>query len=156
MRLTKKQRLIKATFYRKAKDNPLVADISAPTNDEIALLTGCDDVHNWMKDIEFSNWFLEQDSNKSLIASGCQLAIEKLIYILGLEGEDSVGPKCETTSAAQVKAAETILRLGGFEPPKMPVKITSGDKELDDMDEKEMKKFIADNMPKVVKIKQGK
>ncbi len=151
MRITKEHRLVKATYYRKAKGNPLVEDPANPSTADIELLTGCTKIELWMQDQEFSNWFLEEDSNKSLIASGCQLAIEKLMHILSLEGEDQVGPKCETTSAAQVKAAETLLRLGGFEPPKAVASKEFADKDVNDMDEKQLKAYIADRSPKIVK-----
>ena len=97
--------------------------------------------------------FLDQDSNKSLIASGCELAIEKLIYILELEGPDEVGPKMETTSAAQVKAAENMLRLGGFEPPKTVAKERFMDKDVEDMSPAQIETFIANSTQKLKPVK---
>ena len=146
---SKAQRLAKSKFWQRAANNPLIADLDNPKLFEVERLSGTKSVRGWFEDKEFKDWFLDQDSNKSLIASGCELAIEKLIYILELEGPLEVGPKMETTSAAQVKAAENMLRLGGFEPPKTVSKERFMDKDVEEMTPAQLETFIANNTQKL-------
>lgn len=150
---TKAQRLAKSKFWQRAANNPLVPDLDNPRIFDVERLCGNKSVRTWFDDSEFKDWFLDQDSNKSLIASGCELAIEKLIYILELEGPDQVGPKMETTSAAQVKAAENMLRLGGFEPPKSVAKERFMDADVENMDAAQLETYIANNTPKLKPVK---
>lgn len=146
---TKSQRLAKSKFWQRAANNPLIPDLDNPRIFDVERLSGTKSIRTWFEDSEFKDWFLDQDSNKSLIASGCELAIEKLIYILELEGPDEVGPKMETTSAAQVKAAENMLRLGGFEPPKTVAKERYMDKEVEDMTPAQLEAYIANSTQKL-------
>ena len=146
---TKVQRMAKSKFWQRAANNPLIPDLDNPRIFDVARLCGNKSVQAWFDDSEFKDWFLDQDSNKSLIASGCELAIEKLIYILELEGPLEVGPKMETTSAAQVKAAENMLRLGGFEPPKTVAKERFMDKEVEEMTPAQLETFIANSTTKL-------
>lgn len=148
----KAQRLAKSKFWQRATNNPLIQDLDNPRIFDVKRFSGTDKVEGWFKDPEFKEWFLDQDSNKALIASGCEMAIEKLMYIIELEGADEVGPKMETTSAAQVKACENMLRLGGFEPPKTVAKERFMDKDVEDMTPAQLEIFIANSTQKIKSV----
>ena len=145
--------MAKSKFWQRATNNPLIQDLDNPRIFDVKRISGTDKVEAWFKDPEFKEWFLDQDSNKALIDAGCEAAIHKLMYIIDLEGPLEVGPKMETTSAAQVKACENMLRLGGFEPPKVAAKERFLDVDIENMDAAKLDTYIANQTQKLKPVK---
>lgn len=137
---THKQRLVKAQFH----DNiNALTDISELTPTQIAAMTNCPSVVDWFKDGKFVQWFLNKDSEKQVIKSMAVPALKTVYKILSTSPVDGNGNISPGILSAQLKAAELMLRLGGFEPPKniQQLNLNGSVKDMTDEEiDKELKK----------------
>ena len=113
-------------------------------------LTGNRSVQGWWADEEFRDWLKEQNTDKLLIAATTVDAIERLRAIIL---EDDVGPGGKVTAASQVAAARIIMEFAGLAPATHKV-VEYKDKDIEKMNEIELKEFIAKNV-KLIKPLAG-
>lgn len=135
----KKQREHKAKFWQRIKNNPLY-NLNTISNAEIAELAGDSDLKVQLANPKFKDWFMDQDSNKSLLESGAETAIQKLIEIVSYGAADMGNGKL-VKAGEQIKAAEIILKMAGYEPVKHK-QIAYSDKDINEMDERQLEEFI--------------
>lgn len=146
MRTTKEQRQSKARFWTRIKNNPLY-NLKTVTNADIADLAGDSDLKVQLANPGFRDWFMDEDANKSLLESGAETAIKKLIEIVSYGSADMGNGKL-VKAGEQLKAAEIILKMAGYEPIKHR-KVEFSDKDINDMDERQLEEFIKSRKPTV-------
>ena len=136
---TKKQSEYKAKFWQRIKNNPLY-NLNTVTNADIAELAGDSDLKVQLTNPKFKDWFMDQASNKSLLESGAETAISKLIEIVSYGAADMGNGKI-VKAGEQIKAAEIILKMAGYEPVKHQ-KVEYSDKDINQMSEAQLADFI--------------
>jgi hypothetical protein len=129
----REQSNVKAQFWMMVRESP-VLDPSSMSVGAICSLVGGSKLSNWLQDAAFRNWFFNQNLAKVKIHAAAEIAIDALIDVASNDNDLLAG--------ARVKAAEAILRLGGFEPPKQQ-KVEILDKDISKMTEDELNDYIA-------------
>lgn len=136
--ITAHQREMKARFWSRVEINPLL-EPSRMSNAAVAQVTGSPMINTWFKDLAFRDWFFSKDTARHKIEAGVEVAVNRLIEIL--ESRD-VGPRGAVTAAAQVNAAKLLLEFAGYAPASRK-EVIFHDKDVLDMDEAELKAFVA-------------
>lgn len=131
------QREIKARFWARAKDNPLV-DPASLSHQQAALIAQHTSLPQWLSSPEFAAWFFNKDSARHRLEAGVEVAIERLVEIVRSR---DVGPKGEVTAASQVNAAKLLLEFAGYAPPSRK-EVIFKDKDILEMDEQKLRAFI--------------
>ena len=146
MRITQIQREAKATFWARAKNNPLLvpdkikdADIRRLTPNGEALPLGSAD---------FRAWFLDKDRHEILLTAGRDAALQKLIDKVNVP-EELVGTKGQISHVAQINAAKVLLDKAGASEERVIV----SDSQINDMSEEDLENFIASKRVKQPKLK---
>jgi hypothetical protein len=146
MKITKKQKELKARFHRLIKDNPLV-DTASISNEDIRRLVG-DSGMEWLSDPDIRAWFVDSKLLDDLLVMGAEEAVARLIEIVSTR---DVGPREAVTSTAQVSAAKLLMEFAGMKPAtKVEKTVTSGD--LSD-DPEELREYIKKNINKLESVK---
>lgn len=147
MKPNNEQKLAKAKFHNRIKDNPL-ANADCMTDTEIADMVGNASVKLWLKNDEFKAWFLDDKVLDDMLSLGAEEAIKKLIQIVT---EVNVGPREAVSSSSQVAAAKLLLEFAGMKPAAKTEHTVKAD-ELPN-DEKELRKYIERNSKKLQAVK---
>ncbi len=136
------QREVKARFWARANENPLI-DPTILTAARIAGIAACQSVVRWFDEPGFEAWFRNKDAARHQIEAGVEIAVSRLVEILQ---ERQVGPKEAVTSATQVSAAKLLLEYAGYAPASRR-EVVFQDKTIQGMDEGQLRAYIAANMP---------
>lgn len=136
---TQTQQIAKARFWETMKNSPVLEpkDISI---DHIIELTGFSALRNWARKPEFRAWFFNVNSAKHKIQAAAEGAVDALVEVMNKTDAK--------TASARVKAAEIVLRLGGYEPPKVR-KIEVSDKDIQNMDAEQLQSYIDNTMKRL-------
>lgn len=138
---TPSQREVKARFWARASENPLIDPASLPVA-RVAEIAQSAAVRTWMADPTFAAWFLNKDSARHQIEAGVEIAVQRLVEILR---STDVGPKGSVTAAAQVNAAKLLLEYAGYAPPSRR-EVVFHDKQIQGMDEPALRAYIDANV----------
>jgi hypothetical protein len=139
---TKPQARFKTQLYAK---HPNI-NLSDYTPVKLQTLTGNRSVQTWAEDAEFWTWLCDKESVRRALEAGAEDAVELLLTVIN---EPDVGPQGRVTAANQIAAARLILEFAGFTPPSHKV-VEYRDKDIEKMNENELKEFITKNL-KLVK-----
>lgn len=146
---TPTQREVKARFWARAAENPLIDPASLPAA-RIGSIAGTSSVARWFAEPGCEAWFRNRDAARHQIEAGVEVAVSRLIEILQ---ERQVGPKEAVTSATQVSAAKLLLEYAGYAPPSRR-EVTFQDKTIQGMDEAQLRAYIAANLPALPGIEE--
>ena len=128
--------------------NPLLTK-DEMTPKDIAEFMGMSDLQVSLANVDVRKWFIEGNTDKDMVRAVVESALDRLRKIIE---EDKTGPKEAVTAAAQVNACKIVLEMADFAPPKQKV-IEYADKEVGEMTEEALLKFIADKTKKLQEVK---
>lgn len=136
---TKAMMRAKAKFWAAVDSNPMISDVDGLPMSEVARLAGTKSVATWASGSEeFKAWFRDRADIKARISFGAELAIDKLIEILGTPAD--AGRDAIVTTKDQLAAAKELLAYSGHRPAdKSEHKVTAD--QLPN-DEKELREYI--------------
>ena len=150
IRPTARQRQAKARFWQRYEKNPILGNPEGLSGPEIARLSGHVSLYKDLKnDEELWNWFFDKDYAAAVLNSGLEIAVTSLIEIC----EQPVSR--EFPSSTKVKAAETLMKYGGMAPSK-DEKGKFRDEEIANMDQKELEKYVSENVKSLKAVSDGK
>lgn len=143
---TEKQRTAKAKFWQAFDRNPLLGKPEALSGPQICKMSGSQTIYKWIKESEeFYNWFFDKDYARTVLKSGLEIAASTLIEIC------QSPTSRETPAATRVKAAESLLKLGGISEK------TAGDSNsVDSLSEEDLEKLISTTEKNLKVVNNGK
>lgn len=141
-----KQKHLKAKFWTKVKDNPLI-DPTRMSDSDVADLLSNAEVKLWLANAEFRNWWFDDKALQDLITLGAEEAIIRLIQIVQ---ETNIGPREPVSAASQVAAAKILLDFAGLAPVKKTEHTVKADQLPND--EKALREYIESNARKLKAI----
>lgn len=141
------QRLVKARFWELVNESPAL-DAASMSSEAMCQLCGGAKLRGWLQRPEFRSWFFNQNLAKQKLQAAAEGAIDTLVTVMA---DDD--PR---TASSRVKAAETVLKYAGYEPPKQ-TRLELADKEVQNMDEDELREYIDKSLKKqgYKKLKEG-
>ena len=143
---TGKQRQLKAKFWNRVGNNPLI-DPQSMSDADIADLVGSAEVKLWLANQEFRSWWFDDKLLQDLITIGAEEAIVRLIQIVQ---ETEVGPREAISASAQVAAAKILLDFAGIAPAKKTEHTIKAEQLPND--EKALREYIETNARKLKAI----
>jgi hypothetical protein len=133
------QKMAKVKFWEEIKENAALKP-EIMSVDQISDTAGAQRVKTWLKDPRFVAWFFNKNTVAHKIMAATEAAIDTLVKAM-----DNEDPKAQ---AARVKAAEIVLKFGGYEPAKR-IETEFLDSDVNKMDETQLREFIKRAMTKL-------
>jgi hypothetical protein len=123
---TKAQRLAKARFWTKCKDNPLLDPANIPDED-IERMAEAPKFEEWKRNPEFVAWFVNDRTVEIAIEASTEKVVDKLMEIINAQAE----ARGDVTTTHQLAAAKILLEYSAtkapaeeeakeFDPKKLP------------------------------------
>lgn len=141
MFISQAQREAKATFWKRASNNPLLTPDKIKDSDIRRLSPGGNALP--LGSTEFREWFLDKDRFEVLLESGKELALRKLLEIVATP-DSEVGGRGQLSHTAQINAAKTLLDKANVGEAHIVV----ADSHIEQMSEEDLEEFIAQKQAK--------
>lgn len=151
MQVNSRVKQAKATFWNRIQKNPAL-DPSRMDANEIARISGYSDIIIQLQRPEFKEWFMDQDTNKSLLEAGVSGAVETLTRIVCLDVDAITKGELAVKIGDVVRACEVMLKYAGYEPIRHK-SIEVVDREVAKMNEADLDQFIENKLKAAKRVK---
>lgn len=132
-RVTEAMRMVKAAFWAKAVDSPLVSPSGPLTLPSVQRLVDAPQLERWWSLPGFPEWFANSDEVRQRLEWAVNLGIDAVVEILADPGAPPM---------AKIRAFEIVSRLTGKEPAKKSeVKYT--DDHIQRMNSAQLRAYLA-------------
>lgn len=151
MQVSSRVKQAKATFWNRIQKNPAL-DPTRMDAQEIARVSGYPDIVIQLQRPEFKEWFLDADTNRSLLEAGVSGAVETLTKIVCLDIDQITKGEISVKLGDVVRACEVMLRYAGYEPIRHKA-VEVADREVAKMNEADLDRFIENKLKAAKKVK---